>query len=55
MLHRTVSDVARELTGEAWCIGIATVEDFDVIAAIAAIDLAELVVRIATDPVGASF
>ena len=52
---RTVSDVPREVTREAGCIGVATIEDLDVVTATAAVDLVVAAEGVATQPVGATF
>eukprot|EP01043_Picozoa_sp_COSAG02_P006321 COSAG02_NODE_179_length_31090_cov_49.813785_12_plen_123_part_00 len=53
-LVRTVRDVACEMSRQAWCISIATIEDLNVVTTTAAVNLVVVVERVTTQPVCAT-
>lgn len=55
VLLRTVRDIACEMARERWRLFIATIEDFDIVTATAAVDLVVAAEGVATQPVGATF
>ena len=55
VLLRTVRDIACEMARERWRLFIATIEDFDIVTATAAVDLVVAAERVSTQSVGATF